>query len=320
DRAHPAAGKALIRIAGDPARPALVRAAALSFLGGYPSQDALTALARGASDPDPLVRSEAARALVFLRPDDRAGILGPLLRDPILAVRFAAARALAGTSRELLSTEDRRWLDRALGEYEAGMALSLDDPAANVELGLYHLEGGRTREAEAAYRRAIELEPAFAPAYVNLADLYRASGRDDEGLVLLREGVAVAPRAASLRHSLGLLHVRAGRQELARADLARAAELDPEGAPYALAYALALGGEGRADEAVAVIEAALEHHPHDRELLLALTDLRRRAGDLEEAVGTVRRLMELYPDDERFHRLDRRLRDELTLAMKEGSR
>ncbi len=41
---------------------------------------------------------------------------------------------------------------------------------------------------------AIGLDRFFIPAYVNLADLYRAQGRDPEGERILREGLNVAPK------------------------------------------------------------------------------------------------------------------------------
>ena len=40
------------------------------------------------------------------------------------------------------------------------------------ELGVLHGRHGRFAEAEAAYQRAIEVEPGFAAAYYNLAILY----------------------------------------------------------------------------------------------------------------------------------------------------
>jgi tetratricopeptide (TPR) repeat protein len=75
-------------------------------------------------------------------------------------------------------------LNLALIESRAGRdaeALALLADAADTcarcgpvwnEIGVIHRRAGRLNEAEAAYQRAIELEPGYALAYYNLAVLY----------------------------------------------------------------------------------------------------------------------------------------------------
>ena len=64
------------------------------------------------------------------------------------------------------------------------------------------------RKVRRKCKAAIRLDPLFLPAYVNLADLYRASGRDADGERILREGLKVAPNTAMLHYALGLALVR----------------------------------------------------------------------------------------------------------------
>src|SRR5262249_11929154 len=81
---------------------------------------------------------------------------------------------------------------------------------------------------------ALSLDPTFVPAYVNLADHYRALEQDERGEELLRQGVARVPRAAALHHALGLLLVRRGRTAEALVQLGRAAGPGPGRAPRAV--------------------------------------------------------------------------------------
>lgn len=310
----PAARDPLVRIAADHGRPAIVRATALSFLSRYPGDASLRALEQGAADPEPLVRSAAARALRFLRPNARAEVLLPLLEDSVRLVRISAARALAGATAERLSSRAAAVLENAWIEYERAKQLNVDDPATNVELGDYYMERRLPEKAEFAYRRAIQIEPGFVPAYVNLADLYRAEGRDREGHDVLLDGLARAPQAASLRFALGLLHVRDGDLGRGLEQLRRAAEIEPNSPRIALAYALALQSAGRPSDAAGVLQEALRHGPFDRDLLLALVGVHREMGEPSSALGFAERLAEAYPEDERLRALERQIRGELSMG------
>jgi len=66
-------------------------------------------------------------------------------------------------------------------------------PAAMEEFnrGLAHAEDGQMEEAEAAFRRAIEIAPYFAPAVIELANILRDSGRVEEAEEIVRQALAV---------------------------------------------------------------------------------------------------------------------------------
>ena len=90
---------------------------------------------------------------------------------------------------------------------------SAERPEAHVTLGAFYADRSQADAAEAAYRTALRLDPAFVPALVNLADLYRALQRDADGEPLLRQAVAIDPGNAVARHALGLLLLRTQRLE-----------------------------------------------------------------------------------------------------------
>src|SRR5437899_13080470 len=88
-----------------------------------------------------------------------------------------AARALAGAPRERLTDAQRKALDRGLAEYVAAEQFNADRPESHVYLGLLYAAERKAAEAEEALKVALEADPRFVPAAVNLADLYRATGR-----------------------------------------------------------------------------------------------------------------------------------------------
>ncbi|MBK1706055.1 hypothetical protein CKO40_16200 [Halochromatium glycolicum] len=59
------------------------------------------------------------------------------------------------------------------------------------------MDQGKVALARKAYLTALRLDPAFVPAHVNLADLYRALGSDTEAKERLRQGLAEALAAPS---------------------------------------------------------------------------------------------------------------------------
>ena len=123
-------------------------------------------------------------------------------------------------------------------------------------------------------RRALELDPAFAPAMARIAgsrhmQLMRhwipASGKEiDEGIQMARQALAATRDNPEVLRLAGLaLAALAGDNETALNALDRAIELNPN---YALAYAqrgLVLSWLNRPDEAIAAAERAIRLSPND---------------------------------------------------------
>ena len=105
-----------------------------------------------------------------------------------------------------------------------------------VELDDAHLDS----QAEAEYRAAVALQPAWASPHTNLAGLLGRRGEHEEALLEGREAVRLAPESTTAHVNLGVALQSLGRTHEAVDTLARAVELDPRdaGAHYSLAEAL----------------------------------------------------------------------------------
>ena len=101
-----------------------------------------------------------------------------------------------------------------------------------MNLALLFVREGKPDRAEAELRTALLLDPSFAPAAVNLDDLYRQLGRDPEGEAVLRQALERSPNEPSLLHALGLLMIRQKQSAQAMDMLASAARLEPANARY----------------------------------------------------------------------------------------
>jgi tetratricopeptide (TPR) repeat protein len=83
------------------------------------------------------------------------------------------------------------------------------------------------RKAEAAFRRAIALEPNAMDARVYMANMFTDSGRVEKAVPLLREAVRVNPRHAESHWELGYAYRFAGMLEASVSECERARQLDP---------------------------------------------------------------------------------------------
>lgn len=293
-RGDPTVETGLQALALDSDQPPIVRATALGHLRQHGPR-ALLAAASATGDPDPLVRAAAAGVLERVDPPRRIAALAPLLDDPIRAVRIEAARALASVPRGALDRRQARRFRAARAELVDAQAASADLPAAHLNLGVLHSREGSPAEAERAYRRALQLDPAFAAAALNLANLLNRQGRNDEAEAALREGVERAPEEGELHYSLGLLLAEEERHQQAAASLGRAAGLLPARARVRYNQGLVLWRLGRMDEAEAALAAANAVAPRDPDVLTALAQLLLARGDLARAEAHAEALQQLDP-------------------------
>lgn len=86
----------------------------------------------------------------------------------------------------------------------------------------------KLREAEAALREALEMEPNSAMLHLNLGNLQDQSGRKDEALKSYLKALALDPASLNANYNLGLLYVELGKNQEARQAFEAALKLAPE--------------------------------------------------------------------------------------------
>lgn len=95
-------------------------------------------------------------------------------------------------------------------------------------LGASYERSGQHKEAEAAFRRLLELEPDFPEALNYLGYMWAERGENlEEALELIEKAVAMDPDNGAYVDSLGWVYYKMGRHEDALTQLRRAARLVP---------------------------------------------------------------------------------------------
>lgn len=203
------------------------------------------------------------------------------LRDQLPAGRPLSAVHLSARGGRVLVRDEHRTWEPGTGQMELGLGL---DPARDPVLppdsapladadadgwfdAALDLEPLDAAAARAAYRRALEADPAHADAHLNLGRLLHEEGAVDEAETHYRAALAADPGSPRAAFNLGV----------------------------------ALDDRGRAGEAIAAYERALEKDPELAAAHYNLSRLHEAAGRPAEALGhlaSYKRLLDRSPSGE----------------------
>jgi protein O-GlcNAc transferase len=136
-----------------------------------------------------------------------------------------------------------------------------EPPANDVSAAFALYQGGKRREAEAAYRQILRREPDNADALHLLGQLAHECGHHRDAEMLMRRAIELMPGAADFHNNLGAMLTRTARTALAIPLLRRAIALK---ADYPEAYnnlGAALEAQGDGDAAAEAYQRAVELRP-----------------------------------------------------------
>ncbi len=273
----------LSALISDPTQPAIARATAVSLLPRYLSRGSAQLLQAIAQGDEPLLSLALAQSLDRIPTQIRPALGIPLLFERERVTRSLAANALVSIPMDRYPVSVQKQFSLALQDYIASELFNSDRPESLANLGGLHRQRGNSTQAEAFYWQAIKRAPYYAPAYINLADLYRSEGRELEVEKLLRSALNRSEGKAAIQHSLGLSLIRQNRHSEANRFLLQAAEAEDTSSRYIYVYAIALHSAANSKRALAVLEKGLERFPASEEILQGLISIHRETGNFASA-------------------------------------
>jgi tetratricopeptide (TPR) repeat protein len=217
-------------------------------------------------------------------------------------------------------------IPEAVAALEKAIADSAKDFSAQYHLGLVRAreETAESRKRrEAALRRAIEMQPAYAPGPAALAELLTDDGRCEEAVAQARRATELEPR--ELSHGLGLARAhRACKKEkeadALEAQLVEDSRNDPDDMQHLAAY---FRKEGRPSEVEKHLRAARAAQPGSVGILIALASVLGDDEKHDAAEEVLRAALKLRPNDARllndlaYQYADRNVRLEEALQLAE---
>ncbi len=154
----------------------------------------------------------------------------------------------------------------------------------------------RAGDYDAALRltaQAVEIDPSYAEASLELARLLAAMRRTNEAVAVLRRAVGTSPQHFGLAVNLGVLLCQTGAAAEGLDWLRRAAALQPDAAVAHYNLANALKNEGRIAEAVDSYRAAIAREPRHEAAYTNLGNCLVILGQVEEAAAAHEKATEL---------------------------
>jgi tetratricopeptide (TPR) repeat protein len=170
---------------------------------------------------------------------------------------------------------------------------------ARLDLALALSLLGRPGEAEAEYRKGLELKPEgkeLIVAHSGLGAALAAQHRTAEALPELELAVQLRPESGEGHYNLGTALAELGRNQQAASELSIAVRLEPNDAEAHHRLALALSTLGRMNEAAGEIAAVAKLRPGDAITQYNLGLALARTGHLDEAIRHFSEALRLRPD------------------------
>lgn len=209
----------------------------------------------------------------------------------------------------LLGIAQRRagYLDQALQIQQGILAREPDFAAAFQEIGLCHRTAGRVAEAQAAFRRAVGIDPRLANSWKFLGDLALEQGDADAALECIARIPAEDGRDPVLERIVELLEgERLGKAEkLARAYLER----HPTNAKVLYLQSRIATRLGAVTDAMRALEATLSAEQRHVDARYDYVNLLSRRQRYREALAQADRLLADAPGEPRFRVLKAALLD-----------
>jgi tetratricopeptide (TPR) repeat protein len=206
---------------------------------------------------------------------------------------IAAAAILAGTA---FRTWDQIGVwKNSFTLFDHAIAVTEGNYTAYNNRGVFLEEHGRIQDAEADYRRALEIDPDYGEANTNFGHLLYTRGRAAESLPYLRRAIAIRPGLIPAHVDLGAALSGTGLVDEAIEEFKWVLAHDPENVSALNNYGVALEMKGRLAEAQDQIVAALRLKPRDADALRNLGNVQARMGRFDEAIADYRRSLALNP-------------------------
>lgn len=160
---------------------------------------------------------------------------------------------------------------------------------------------GKADEAVAHYRRAIAIQPDYAPAYNNLGVALRARGQVDEAISTYQQALRVTGDYPDAHYNLANALLQENRAGEAAEHFKIALRSIPDSAGVRNNLGIALVAGGKPQDAIAAFRAAVEAEPASARAHRNLGDSLANAGQVKEGVAELQRAIELDPGDAAAH-------------------
>jgi tetratricopeptide (TPR) repeat protein len=196
---------------------------------------------------------------------------------------------------------DRASFSNAVQTYEQAIARAPDDWVLRENFATLLQDFNQPREAEAHWRKVIQLLPHAEQAWFGLANLLDAQGRSGEAIAAFREALRRRPASLEARNGLALALGNAGRTAESIAEFERALRQNPGFVEARINLGQTLAQQGRHVDAAAQYSEVLRRHSNNVPARINLGKLLAGQRQFAEAAAHYREALRLKPDSAVAH-------------------
>jgi tetratricopeptide (TPR) repeat protein len=166
-----------------------------------------------------------------------------------------------------------------------------------VNRGIATEKAGAAGEALQCFRKAVEVDNAFAPAHMNLGIALQAAGEFTGAIASYERAIAVDPNYAATHYNLALVHLTRSQYSEAETSFRMALRFRDDFPEAWVGLADALEALGRDEDALSALDKAIALRGDYVGALLNVSVLLQKLGRFEKAVAYGRRVLELEPEN-----------------------
>ena len=161
--------------------------------------------------------------------------------------------------------------------------------------GAAHLQGGRLQEAEATYRKALDLAPNHPDALHHLGLLLYRLNRFDEAIATIARAIEQAPASPLYWFNLGVVSQKAARPDDAIRAYRQAVALNPRHLEAWINLGNGLKDRGAIPESIEAYQKALALNPSCANSHNNLGAALKEQGEIAQAIASYRQALHLKP-------------------------
>jgi tetratricopeptide (TPR) repeat protein len=187
-------------------------------------------------------------------------------------------------------------VDEAITHYKKALQLAPGYAAAWLDLANALEQKGKVDEAVTQYRKALQIKPDYAEARCNLGNALLQMGKVDEAMSQFQLALQTKPGLAQVHNDLGTALLQKGGVDAAITQYETALQIQPDFAEAHKNLGIALLQKGRVDEAVAHLQKALQTKPDYAEAHFNLGNALAQTGAADEAIAHFQKALQIKPD------------------------
>jgi tetratricopeptide (TPR) repeat protein len=183
----------------------------------------------------------------------------------------------------------------AEASFRKAIELNPKNDIAYVELGRSCLSQGKFAAAEASFKKALEINPKNAMSYVELGRSCLSQGKFAAAEASFKKAIELNPKNDMAYIELGWFYRDQSNLANAEASFKKAIELKPKNTIAYVELGRFYRGQGKPSEAEALFKKAIECNPKDALSYVALGWFYRGQGKPSEAEASFKKAIELNP-------------------------